>query len=498
MRVPFVAVDGRSKWPPSDRVTATTSVPVDPGQFAPEQHFYPRVLNAQLHPLVRFFFSLQPNRIISRYSHLDPRVDPHQLAQILSYSPKVFRWAGCDLMHVTTAGGRSQMVVIETNSCPSGQKSMPLYEEHEEQGNYRTLIDWAFMPALAQRRLPAGDLAVVYDKNHTEASGYAAAIADRTGERVHLVKFMDGDDDPPVRFTEGLMEVRGPEGQWRPIRAAFRYLTQRPWNRIPVSTRTLIFNPILACLAGGRNKAVAAKAYDHFNAELRLAGLRIQTPLTAWDVQREEIPFRVTALGGQAVVKVPYSNAGQGVFTITNPSELEAFMNGEHRYGRFIVQGLIGNSRWSSDVQGTGRLFHVGTFPNKAGETYATDLRVMVAAGPQGFRPLAIYARKARKPLSDEAPTGLDSWDMLGTNLSIKLSAGGWDTDQRRLVLMDRKDFNVLGLGLDDLVEAYVQTVLSVVAIDKMADTLTSQKGRLRTKLFRSLNDDAALLEEIV
>lgn len=471
---------------------------VPPGSFSPEQHFYPRVLNAQLHALVRFFFSLDRARIISRYAHLDPRVDPRALERVLGYAPKIFRWAGCDLMHVTTAGGRRQMVVIETNSCPSGQKSMPLYEEHDEQGGYRTLVERAFLPALTGRRLPAGALAVLYDKNEMESSGYAAAMADCTGEPVYLVRFSDKQAEPPARFSDGLLEVRDPSGRWQPIRASFRYVTQRPWNRIPVSTRTLIFNPILACLAGGRNKAVAAKAYDHFNAEMRLAGLTIQTPVTAWDVSREEIPFRVTALGGQAVVKVPYSNAGQGVYTITNPEELDAFMAGEQHYGRFIVQGLIGNSRWSSDVHGAGRLFHVGTFPNKNGETYATDLRVMVAANAEGFQPLAIYARKAARPLSDLPPTGMESWPMLGTNLSQKRSDGGWDTDQRRLVLMDRRDFHVLGLGLDDLVEAYVQTVLAVVAIDKMAVTLTSQKGRLRSKLFRSLNDDAALIAEVL
>lgn len=471
---------------------------VRPGSFVAEHHFYPRVLNAQLHALVRFFFSLDSGRIVSRYAHLDPRVDPRALEQVLAYQPRIFRWAGCDLMHVTTAGGRRQMVVIETNSCPSGQKSMPLYEEHDEQGGYRTLVEQVFLPTLAGKRLPNGGLAVLFDKNEMEASGYAAAMADRTGEPVYLVRFHDHDSGPSARFNDGLLEVRDESGRWVPIRAAFRYVTQRPWARIPVSTRSLIFNPVLACLSGGRNKAVAAKAYDHFNAEMRLAGLRIQTPVTAWDVSREEIPFRIAALGGQAVVKVPYSNAGQGVYTITNPAELEAFMAGEHRYGRFIVQGLIGNSRWSSDVQGAGRLFHVGTFPNKSGETYATDLRVMVAAGAEGFRPLAIYARKARMPLSDLPPTGIESWDMLGTNLSIKMADGGWDTEERRLVIMDRRDFHLLGLGLDDLVEAFVQTVLATVAIDKMAVMLTSQKGRLRTKLFRSLNDDTALIEELM
>ena len=44
------------------------------------------------------------------------------------------------------------------------------------------------MPALAAMeaagKLPAGALAVLYDKNKMEAGGYAAALADLTGEQV--------------------------------------------------------------------------------------------------------------------------------------------------------------------------------------------------------------------------------------------------------------------------------------------------------------------------
>ena len=65
-------------------------------------------------------------------------------------------------------------------------------------------------------------------------------------------------------------------------------------------------------------------------------------------------------------------------------------------------------------------------------------------------------------------------------------------------MLTDRKDFNKLGLGLDDLIEAYIQTVLSTIAIDKMSKTLFNSKGRFRAKLFKSLNNDQALLDEIV
>jgi hypothetical protein len=93
---------------------------------------------------------------------------------------------------------------------------------------------------------------------------------------------------------------------------------------------------------------------------------------------------------------------------------------------------------------------------------------------------------------------GEPSWDVLGTNLSIKDADGQWGSDTERLLLMDRKDFNMLGLAIDDLIEAFIQSVLATIAIDKMAIGLTSTKGRFRTKLFQSLNDDPALLEEIL
>ena len=86
---------------------------------------------------------------------------------------------------------------------------------------------------------------------------------------------------------------------------------------------------------------------------------------------------------------------------------------------------------------------------------------------------------------------------MLGTNLSIKKNDNTWESDTERLVLMDRRDFNKLGIGLDDMVEAYIQTVLSMVAIDKMAHNLMNKQGKFRTRLFKSLNDDPILIDEI-
>lgn len=469
-----------------------------PNNFEPERHWYAKALNAQIHPLIHFFLNMTPQRIVNRYGHMHPMVDKEALWDVLNYRPKYFLWAGTDLIHVTSAGGKRQMVVIETNSCPSGQKSMPLVHEHKEQGGYRQLVEQTMKPRiLARRKLPKGGLAVIYDKNPMEATGYAAALADSFNEPVWLATYDKYDTDPSVSFIDEVLHIRDAAGEWQPIRAAFRYVTQQPWSRIPIRCRTMIINPVVACLAGGRNKMMAAKAYDFYNAELVETGLKILTPETIWDVSKAEVPLWVQRMGGHAVVKVPYSNAGQGVFTIVSSAELDAFMAQEFQYDKFIVQSLIGNYQWSSTTA-AGKFYHVGTVPNLKAHSYVADVRLQVMATSDGFRPLASYARRAAKPLVDELLAETPSWDILGTNLSFKNDDGSWNSDVARLLMMDRRDFNKLGIGIDDLIDGYIQTVLSAVAIDRMACQLISPKGRLRRRLFKSLNDDPALLDEIL
>lgn len=70
------------------------TVIVNPGEFEPEVHFYPRVLNATIHPLVASFFNLGNERILARYAHLNPSIDIEVLRQCLEYTPKHFCWAG--------------------------------------------------------------------------------------------------------------------------------------------------------------------------------------------------------------------------------------------------------------------------------------------------------------------------------------------------------------------------------------------------------------------
>lgn len=468
-----------------------------PGQFEPQNHWYPKVLNASIHPMVKFFLSLSKDRIAKRYCHLHPHVKQESLMEMLSYKPQYFILAGTDLIYVTTAQGKRLMAVIENNSCPSGQKSMPLFDELKEQGGYQRFIEESFMPYIQSKRISKGVLGVIYDKNPVEATGYAAAMADAFQEKVHLVQYKDGDTDPAVKSEDGQLMLRDEGGVWHPARAVFRYLTQKPWNRLPIKSKTAIVNPVITCLAGGRNKMVAAKAYDLYNAELAEKGLQINIPETIWDVELQEIPLWVKKLGGKAVVKVPYSNAGQGVFTIVNEEELEKFMRLEHRYKKFIVQSLIGNMQWSSTGE-KGTFYHVGTVPNKKGESYVTDLRMMIIGTPEGYRPISTYSRRAEAPLLETLGSTQSSWDMLGTNLSFKDEQGDWGSDTSRLLLMDTKDFNQLGIGIDDLIEGYIQTILSSIAIDKMAIMLIGAKGRLKPKLFRSLNNDDTLIDEIL
>ncbi|KAF9967737.1 hypothetical protein BGZ70_008398 [Mortierella alpina] len=452
--------------------------------FEPEKHFYPRVLNAQIHPMVGYFFSLGNERIIARYMHLNPQTNEDVLRKCLNYFPKHFQWAGkylvfallvdivqcsllvigSDLFNVTTASGHRQMIIVETNSCPSGQKSMPLLSESDEHGGYRLVLESAFKDMIDNADKALGGLAVVYDKNVMEASGYAASLAEVMKEKIWLVEYYEYDQDPPVKWIDRVMYIRDEKKEWHSVRACFRYVTQKPWNRFPLYTKTIVMNQTVACLAGGRNKMMAAKAYEFFNAELAESGLHVRVPETINNVTKNEIPLWLDGMGGHAVVKVPYSNAGQGVYTITNKQELQEFMDTPQHYDK-----------------------------------------MMVAGNKDGFRPICIYARRARKPLIRhlEDDPAITSWEMLGTNLSVKSPSGEWSTEAARLLLMDRKDFNQLGLGVDDMIDAYIQTVLSVIAIDKMCQRLMVATGegeelRFDMELFKALNPDSVLWQEVL
>lgn len=477
-----------------------------PDSFEMENHFYQKTINAEISSVVMNFMNLGNHKIAVRYAHLNPAVDQAALKKLLDYKPIHFLWSGADLFNVANRQGHRKMILIETNSCPSGQKSMPLLYDSDEYGSYRTLIERTFKPKLEEhiKESPVvdGKLAVIYDKNEMEASGYAATMAEVFGETVYLTEYLNNDPNPPVQYRNDVLYIRhlneSNEEVWIPIRGAFKYVTQKPWNRVPLHVcKSFIFNPLLACVAGGRNKLLAAKAYEFLNADIQDHGLNLYTPKTILDVKKQLVPLWVKTFGGCAVVKCPYSNAGNMIYIITRNEDLDKFMSDEHEYDQFIVQSLIGNHKWSSNTH-LDEHYHIGMIPSKLGEIFVADLRMMIHYDYKvgGFSPIAMYARRAEIPLGD-TPDG-NSWDQLGTNLSKAIGPNKWTTDTKRLILAAQRDFSRLGLGVDDLINAYVQTVLATIAIDQLAVKMLDDSGRFKDDFFLSLNRDDVLLEEIL
>ena len=499
---------------------------VSPGVFEPTNHFYERVLEAKIHPSVKEFFKFDREQTIAKYCETHPEADSAVLRQMLAYAPSHFFWSGVDLLAVKkdpaaadgTPEASSEMIILETNSCPSGQKSMPCVQAKKLGwgGGYATLMT-RFLELTRDREsqglLPSGVLAILYDKNLVEVSGYAQQLANVSNEDIFLVELYNDDPSPCARWDDqGILSIRTADGAWQQVRAAFRYVTQQPWTRIPVNSRTFIFNSILSCLAGGRNKLIGHKAYETLNTgDLLNSGVAVRTPKTFCDVLLGDIPALVATMDHRAVIKIPYSNAGQGVFTVHSRAELDDFMvdSTAVKYEKFIVQELIDS---------------VGTVPTGPRQyKFVWDLRIMITATPEGYKPLVLYARKAAAPLisnkdagkmdeEDEEQIrtdgetdstsstcgGADSRSMYLTNLSEKLGENQWTTDTERLVVLDEEDFGCLGLGIDGLVDGYVQAVLATVAIDKMATRLWStETGCFDKAAFRGLSDDAALLSEI-
>lgn len=439
---------------------------VEPGDFEPTDHWYPRVLNSNIHPLVSYFLNLSHEQMMERYHRLHPSADKDTIMEILTYQPRYFRWAGTDLMHVTNHEGYRKLAVIETNSCPSGQKSMPLLDLNVEKGGYKRLIEQTYKPMVEQHPLE-GCLAVIYDKNPMENVGYAATIADAFQENVFLAKFDKNDTDPPVKFENGLMFVRHEKDEWVQIRAAFRYVTQEPWTRLPQKSKTLLLNPIEACLAGGRNKEVASAAYDWFNAKHKDHGIGIFTPKTFTKVPYGELRKYFEILGGNMVIKVPDSNAGQGVYTVVSKKELDFALSKIDPNDLYLIQQLI-HSNYNKGLDPTQAWYHVGTIPDNKGRSFAFDLRLMMHATQEGIRPLAVYSRRSGFPLNQPLPENMNSWEVYGTNLSIK-GDDGWTYADERLMLFDVRNFGQLGLGVDELIKGFVQSAMAVYAIDQNA-----------------------------
>jgi hypothetical protein len=461
---------------------------LEPGQFNPRRHFYTGALAALPDAGLEALLATPPAELAQLYCDAFPEADRALLSQILEYRPRFLQWAGSDLFLVRNPDGRRDVALLEMNSCPSGQKYMPGAALQPGGSGYDILIDEVLAPAIPTAL--DGVLAVLYDKNGIEASGYAAALADRMCEPVHLVPLHHAEADRFFRAGEGGIDIRTASG-WRPVRGAWRYLTDRPWRRLPLRNRGAMVNQIVACIAGGRNKAAAAFAYDEFNRQFGRQGITIRVPRSVIDVAREDLPRQIASFGGRAIVKVPYSNAGQGVFPVISNNDLSALMARHLPYERLIVQELIGAERWSGEG-----MAQIGTIPDRQGNAYAADLRLMVGATARGFRPVAAYGRRARAPLPQKLGGNGPPADFLLTNLSYREN-DRWKSDKARVLVLDRRNMDHLGWQALDLVNGYVQTCFAMIAIDRLACQLMHLPDRAFLEMLRSISDDPSLRGEI-
>lgn len=96
------------------------AVALTSADFHFSNHFYPKVQRSKIGAVGKRFFNLGNDAVVKRFCELNPHVDGDALAELLAYRPKYFKWAGCDLFNVTDDKNRRQMIIIETNSCPSG------------------------------------------------------------------------------------------------------------------------------------------------------------------------------------------------------------------------------------------------------------------------------------------------------------------------------------------------------------------------------------------
>ena len=471
---------------------------IRPNSFQLNKHYYPAVLLSSLSSKAEQFLSLDNQTIAHRYSQKYGEVNTEELSKLLKSSPLFFGWSGGDLFHVHDRREKDmqeKMLLIEMNTCPSGQKSMP----NRHQNGYHDMMRRMFKPLIMSWKTK-GALAVIFDQSPMEARGFAEALADVMNENVFYVKFENKEKlSIDVKFIDRQLAVKDATGEWHLIRAAFRYVTQKPWNRIPLNTKTLIVNPIVACLAGGRNKMLASHAYQLFNEKYAKHGIQIRVPETIINVHREDIPSCIKKLGGMGVIKVPYLNSGQGIFTVVNDKELNKFMTmvPVSSYHSYIVQSLIGHHSW--DTNDSRRYTHVLTSSEEKNDGYVKDLRVQICSSPDGFKATSIYCRRARQPLSSDINMIDHSWEMLGTNLCVKKgseASSEWTTESDRLIIMSDNDTS--GLSIDNLIDGYVQTVLGTLAIDQLAQQLMDEDGNFNMILFKSLNDDDDLISEIL
>jgi hypothetical protein len=372
-----------------------------------------------------------------------------------------------------------KMCLIEVNSVATGSMSFPSIDT-EFYNQYDYIIQESFLPLISHIKKEDGVLAVLDDAFYPEGFGYATSMAKLSNEPVFHVNLSENYDSY-FRINNDYLEIIY-DNKWRRIRACYKYVQTRPWLKLPVYSKTFIYNSLLACLAGGRNKAIASLAYENFNKE---SPIKIRHPLTITNLTKEGV-IKIAKDRGMGVAKGLYGNGGEEVFFLMDNNQIENFSKQDLSYNNYIYQDLIGLRTWFKDDR-SNRYYHVGTAEK---DKKVFDIRTCVAYTENGFRPSSIFSRKAKSPLKEKLEDITDYKKVLSTNIG-----GSIDYDNQ-VVILDEEGFAHIGVKLENLIDAFIQTVLGAISIDMMACSLMKD-NQFDHEKYLSLNHDEKLYEEL-
>lgn len=224
-------------------------------------------------------------------------------------------------------------------------------------------------------------------------------------------------------------------------------------------------------------------------------------PFTLPLVKKEDVPSLARDLNFLLAVKVPHSAAGVGIYLITNEADLDDFMKEKQPYEDFVVQALIGHRAWyqkrSNHEQLGNQLYPRPCKTPVDNLEYVYDIRFIIACGDDGWHPAYVLARRAENPLEETIPEPGTASSVLKTNLSRIAKDGSQKLDESMALILTEETFQMTGLSLVDLVEGYIQSILSAVAVDRMCQRLMPDKEHFDLRMFQEMCPDKDLLEEV-
>jgi len=286
------------------------------------------------------------------------------------------------------------------------------------------------------------------------------------------------------------------ETKWVPIRACFRTLSAAPWIRIPVSNnlKTFMYPHPITCLTTGKNKLLANYAYEQFNEKYRGFGLEIKTPRTVSGVEKKDIREIIKQeFGFRAIIKTPYDGHGRGIYVVRDEADVDKFLAlDSSRYNLFLVQDLIG---FETDIckDNPSRYTHVG-YVGPDHSKYAYSLRMIVTDSPTGYKLICICGARASMPFYRGRADVVDEQSDLSyiTNIVPKELEG-----MERDIPASEDGVKRMGFTVDNVVDAYLQSVMCMLAIDQVCQNLFREDGCLDLELLKKLCPDPQLLSEV-